>query len=110
SLVEANEINRVIYGKQGLYRKEIKEDGIAYWDHKEPTGSSPNLIALHREAKEESVIQVYNPMSNRTFFVKVIGKVPPSYDPKVKVVLSSSAARALGAIDPRFHVKITYQK
>ncbi|MEM6380659.1 MAG: LysM domain-containing protein [Bacteroidota bacterium] len=110
SLVEANEINRSLYGKQGLYKKEFKQDGVAFWDHKGASSSVTNLIALHNEADEESIIQVHNPMSNRTFFVKVIGKVPPSYDPKVKVVLSSSAARALGAIDPNFHVKITYLK
>lgn len=89
-------------------RKEISAQGVCFWpkDSKE----KGSLYALHREANIGSVISVNNPMSNRTVYAKVIGRIPEGYERNVEVILSPEAARKLGARDPRFFVKTKYVK
>ena len=58
-----------------------------------------------------TIIEVLNPMTNRTVYVKVIGKIPDTaYRDEVAVILSPLAAKLLGAIDPRFFVKVKYHR
>ena len=110
-LFEANTKLRQFYIHQSQVKKEFREDGVAYWDHKEEASGSPSLYALHGKAPINSVIRVYNPMTNRVLYAKVVGRIPNAgYNSNVKVVLAPSAAKSLGAIDPRFHVKIQYLK
>jgi hypothetical protein len=81
--------------------------GVAVWDknNKEET----DLYALHRTAPVNSVIEVNNPLTRRTAYVKVIGKLPERVHGKeVVIVLSPSAAHFLGAIDGRFFVRIQH--
>lgn len=89
-------------------KKEISAQGVCFWpkDSKE----KGSLYALHREAAIGSIIQVNNPMGNRTVYAKVIGRIPESYERNIEVVLSPEAARKLGARDPRFFVKTKYLK
>lgn len=89
-------------------KKEISAQGVCFWpkDSKEKGA----LYALHREASIGSIIYVNNPMSNRTVYAKVIGRIPEGYERNVEVVLSPEAARKLGARDPRFFVKTKYSK
>lgn len=91
--------------------KERKASGVAAWQFKEKSTNPSNLFAMHRTAKVGSVIRVHNPMTNRVLYAKVIARIPPAaYDNNVIVVLSPAVARALGARDPRFHVKVSYYK
>ena len=95
--------------KDGLKnKKEISAQGVCFWpkDSKE----KGSLYALHRDAGIGSIIYVNNPMSNRTVYAKVIGRIPDSYERNIEVVLSPEAARKLGARDPRFFVKTKYSK
>ncbi len=83
-----------------------KDKGAAYWKKGK---NQEELFALHRTAKPGSVILVQNPMTRRTVFVKVLGKIPEaSYPPNIKLVVSEQAAKLLGARDPRFFVELQY--
>ncbi len=89
-------------------RKEIEAQGVCYWqkDSKE----KGDLYALHREAAIGTIISVLNPMSNRTVYAKVISRIPDGYERNIEVILSPEAARKIGALDPRFFVKVKYIK
>jgi len=96
------------YNESKKNKKEIASQGVCFWpkDSKE----KGSLYALHRDARIGSIISVSNPMSNRTVYAKVIGRIPEGYERNIEVVLSPEAARKLGARDPRFFVKTKYLK
>ena len=92
-------------------KKEIKEKGVAFWDKNDVNmlRTNTNFFALHRSAPVGTTIKVYNPMSHRTLFVRVIGRIPQvGYAPDLLVVLSPYTARTLGAIDARFHIEVSF--
>lgn len=90
-------------------QKEYDQQGVAFWN--KSGKSSSDFYALHRQAPENSIIEVYNPMTNRRIYAKVIGRIPDrSYEDDVIVVLSPLSATALGAKDQRFFVRVTYLK
>ncbi len=104
-----NEPLRLKYNKQAKIQSPAKEDGIAYWQMTGTAKGKTNFYVLHRTAKQGSVIRLTNPMSGRTLYAKVTGSIPDSsYDPAIKVVITPSLAKALGALDKKFHVKIAY--
>ncbi|WP_250630098.1 LysM peptidoglycan-binding domain-containing protein [Rhodoflexus caldus] len=68
-------------------------------------------VALHRSAPEGSMIRIYNESTKRAVLAKVIGKIPNvDSDKKVIVKLSAGACRALGVMNDRFPVEVTYEK
>lgn len=84
-----------------------EQRGVACW--RKDARESSDLYALHRKAPINSIVEVYNPMTYRTVYVKVIGRIPDTaYGDNVKVVLSPLAANLLGARDPRFFVHVRY--
>lgn len=89
-------------------RKEIDAQGVCFWqkDSKE----KGDLYALHRDAAIGTIISVTNPMSRRTVYAKVIARIPDGYERNIEVILSPEAARKIGALDPRFFVKVKYLK
>lgn len=88
-------------------RKVKEHQGVAYWQTNSKEDS--DLYALHREARINSIISVTNPMNQAVMYAKVIGRIPDTaYGSDVVVVLSPMAAKALGARDPRFFVKVKY--
>ncbi len=89
-------------------KEEIKkEKGIAYWEKSNYAQS--DLIVMHPTAKVNSKISLYNPMLKRKVEAQVVGEMPEeSYAEDVSVVISPSVASALGALDRRFLVEITY--
>jgi len=89
-------------------KEEIKkEKGIAYWERS--NYAQTELIAMHPTAKVNSKISLYNPMLKRKVEAKVVGELPhSSYADDVSIVISPSVADALGALDRRFLVEITY--
>lgn len=89
-------------------RKLRKENGVAVWN---PASQSTGIFALHRDAIPGSQLEVYNPFSKKSMSVTVIGGIPETaYQPNVKVILSPETAKALGALDERFYVKMSYVK
>lgn len=97
-----------LYHAQAKGRKEIESQGVCFWqkDSKE----KGDLYALHRDATIGTIISVFNPMSNRTVYAKVIARIPDGYERNVEVILSPEAARKIGALDPKFFVKVKYLK
>ena len=91
-------------------KRELGEQGVAFWYRN--SKNTVDQYALHHAAPIGSVIEIHNPMNNRTVHVKVTGR-PSSkvyYGENVVVVLSYKTARMLGARDPRFFVKVKYLK
>jgi LysM repeat protein len=103
-----SEVLKSTYEEGKKNKKEIAAQGVCFW-HKD-SKENGSLYALHRDAGIGSIICVNNPMSNRTVFAKVIGRIPEGYERNVEVILSPEAARKLGARDPRFFVKTKYLK
>ncbi len=89
---------------------ERNEKGVATYMDDAGMGLDPNKkLVLHRTAPVGTVLKITNPMTNRTTFAKVVGRFTDNESTKdVMVVLTKSAADALGALDKRFHVNISY--
>lgn len=84
-----------------------KERGIAFWEKSKY--QQTDLIAMHPSAKVNSTISLYNPMLKKKVKAKVVAEMPEeSYADDVSIVISPSVADALGALDRRFLVEITY--
>jgi len=104
-----NEPFRIKFSTEAESNSPQKESGIAFWQTRGTAKGKTNFYALHRTAKQGSVIQIINPMTGRTLYAKVTGGIPESsYDPAVKLVVTPSLAKALGALDRKFHVKMAY--
>lgn len=89
---------------------ERNERGVATYMDDTGLGLDPNKkLVLHRTAPIGTVLKITNPMTNRTTFAKVVGSFTENAATKdVIVVLTKSAADALGALDKRFQVNISY--
>jgi len=86
-----------------------RQRGAAYW--KKTKSKSTKLYALHDYAPIGSTIEVTNPMSKMTLYVKVIGRINHRVTPSsTKVVLSPAAANYLGALNAKFYTEIEYYK
>ena len=92
--------------KFGLYEKS--EKGVATWID-DPSLDAAKKLALHRTAPIGTVIKITNPMSGRTSFAKVVGRINDSEATKdVIVVMTKNVAESIGGLDKRIHVNITY--
>lgn len=90
----------------GLYEKN--ETGIATWIDDASLDPNKKLV-LHRIAPIGTVIKITNPMTNRTTFAKVVGRFTENETTKdVIIVMTKNVADALGALDKRFRVSISY--
>lgn len=90
-------------------KTEVQQQGTAHWP-KESQTNNAGLYALHNEAPLQSTVAIHNPMTNRTVYVRVIGRIPKTYDSKVVVVVSPAVAQMLGAIDANFFVRMRFLK
>jgi len=90
----------------GLNRIEEKGTGIWITD----TDLDPNkMLILHRTAPVGTIIQITNPMTNRSTFAKVVGKFTENETTKdVIIVMTKAVADAVGALDKRFFCTLTY--
>jgi hypothetical protein len=71
--------------------------------------SGGNYFCLHATAPIGAMINVRNMMNNRNLQVKVIGRLPNTPENEnILIKLSGSAAQALGAVDDRFLVQLSY--
>jgi LysM repeat protein len=93
-------------GKYGLFEKN--EKGVATWIDDASLDPNKKLI-LHRTAPIGTVMRITNPMNNRTTFAKVVGRFTDSQNTKdALIVMTKNVADALGALDKRFQVNISY--
>ncbi len=98
-----------IYQYEMAGKKELEGQGVAFW--KKDSGKDSDLYAMHRSAEINSILQITNPMTRRTIYAQVVGKIPETaYRNDVVVVVSPLAAKLLGAIDARFFVKVKYHR
>ncbi|HVV53901.1 MAG TPA: LysM peptidoglycan-binding domain-containing protein [Mucilaginibacter sp.] len=99
----ANHINP---NKYGLFEKD--EQGVATWI--DDPGLDPNKkLVLHRTAPIGTVIKITNIMTNRTTYAKVVGRFTDNEQTKdVIIVMTKNVAEALGALDKRFQVTLSY--
>ena len=96
------------YEAEKKNHKEVQSQGVCFWQR--DSNEKGDLYALHREAAIGTVMGVMNPMTRKTVYAKVIGRIPYGYESNVEVVLSPAAARQIGARDPRFFVKVNFLK
>jgi len=87
--------------------KPVVEGGKAIWKSSKSAGDKPYI--LHRKAKINSLVQLYNPMTGKKIHAKVVGRIPErNYDDNVMVVLTPYLANALKARDQAFFLKMKY--
>ncbi len=80
--------------------------GIAVWKE---SSDHHNLYAMHRTARVNSLIEIYNPLLNRRAFAKVISRIPKGlYSDDVDLIITPRVATALGMKDKRFRVEMTF--
>lgn len=66
-------------------------------------------LALHPSAPVGTIMRVRNEMTNLSVFVRVVGKLPATgSNNNVLIRLSEAAQSALGALDERFRVELSY--
>jgi hypothetical protein len=80
--------------------------GVAYWN-KTAEGSS-HLFAMHRSARINSLIEITNPMFKSKVLVKVVGRIPPTFQEDIALVVSPAVAKKLGVLDPRFRAEMRF--
>jgi LysM repeat protein len=97
---------RINANKYGLFEKT--EKGVATWI--DDTSLDPNKkLVLHRTAPIGTVIKITNPMTGRTTFAKVVGRLNDSESTKdVILVMTKNVAESIGGLDKRIHVNISY--
>jgi LysM repeat protein len=89
-------------------RQAREERGAATWPQN--VDESAGFFCLHRTAPLNSIVEVHNPLTRQTMYLKVSGRLPEGiYDRNTLIVVSPLAAKALGALDNRFYVRIKYQ-
>ncbi len=90
-------------------KKSITESGVAIWN--KMASDKINSFVLHPTAKINSVIELYNPLTKRTAYAKVIAHIPDNtYESDVAILLSPRVAERLGALDERFKIQMTYYR
>lgn len=104
---EANAIIIPLLSEMEEKQEVFKEKGIAYWEKSKY--QSKEMIVMHPHAKVDSKVSLYNPMLRRKVQAKVVSELPKeAYPEDISIVISPSVASALGALDRRFQVEITY--
>jgi len=90
----------------GLNR--IEEKGTGIWIN-DPDLDPNKMLILHRTAPVGTIIQITNPMTNRSTFAKVVGKFTENETTKdVIIVMTKAVADAVGALDKRFFCNLAY--
>lgn len=87
---------------------EMNDKGLAVWINDDNLDASKSY-ALHRTAPVGTIVKITNPMSGRSVFAKVVGRFTENQATKdVIIVLTKATADAIGALDKRFLVHITF--
>lgn len=101
-----SEVIEIPRNKYGI--TEMNDKGLAAWIENDDLDGSKSY-ALHRTAPIGTIIRITNPMTNKSVFAKVVGKFAENESTKdVIIVLTKTTAEAIGAIDKRFLVTITF--
>lgn len=75
------------------------------------TNNNDLKLALHRTLPAGSYVRVLNEGNRSTVVVKIIGNIPDvDADQKVIIKLSHAACKAIGMVNERFPITISYEK
>lgn len=95
------------YFRRSEGKRVIEERGAAMWPKESPDQSG--FFCLHRTAPINSYVEVHNPHSRKTIYLKVSARLPEGvYDQTIKVVVSPMAAKALSVKDDRFYMRLKH--
>lgn len=98
---------RMEYFRDSADKRIRNDNGAAMWPKNMDDQSG--FFCLHRSATVNSVVEVHNPLTRQTMYLKVSSRLPEGiYDKNTMIVVSPLAAKALGALDDRFYVRIKY--
>lgn len=87
---------------------EVNEKGVAVWIDDNNLDATKSF-ALHRSAPVGTIMKITNPMTGRSVFAKVVGRFTENETTKdVIVVVTKATADAIGTLDKRFLVNITF--
>ncbi len=86
--------------------KKVSEHGMA--ELLESKVEAPKFQALHKTAPVGTIIQVVNESNGQKIFVRVIGKLTDTTDPKTIVKISQKAMDRLEVKDKKVAVVLTY--
>jgi LysM repeat protein len=91
----------------GLNAEAVTETGIAAVIN--GNTDTRKYLALHPTAPIGTIMRVRNEMTNLSVFVRVVGQLPATgSNNNVLIRLSPAAQEALGALDDRFRVELSY--
>jgi LysM repeat protein len=95
------------YFRRSADRRITEERGAATWPRDQNDNSG--FYCLHRTAPINGLVEVYNPLTRQTMYLKVSARLPERvYDRSTVVVVSPLAAKALGVKDDRFYVHLKH--
>jgi LysM repeat protein len=87
---------------------EVNDKGVAVCIEDKNLDATKSY-ALHRTAPVGTIVKISNPMTNRSTFAKVVGRFSENENTKdVIIVITKASAEAIGALDKRFLVNITF--
>jgi LysM repeat protein len=106
ALEESEEAAEIRKNRYGL--REITEKGLGIW-LEDLTTDGGTMLALHKTAAVGTIIKITNPMTNHSTFAKVVGKFAENQETQnAIIVVSKSVVNAIGILDKRFQIEITY--
>jgi len=101
-LAELNELKKIEKSVKTFSKK-----GIGLWDKNDPDAT--NLFVMHRTAKINSLVKLYNPVTKKTVTARVIGHIIDKlYPPDIDIIVTKGVAQKLGARDSRFRIEMNY--
>ena len=107
--VDVAKKNELFTKKDTLQKVRIfrSQKGIAMWNKN--SVDKENLYAMHKTAKINSLIEIYNPLLKRKAFAKVIGHIAPGLYPNdISLIITPRVAESLGMKDKRFRVEMKF--
>lgn len=104
---QMNHPMKLEYFRRAANRRITEERGAATWPR--DLDDNSGFFCLHRTAPLNSLVEVHNPLTRQTMYLKVSGRLPDRvYDRSVTVVVSPLAAKGLGVRDDRFFVRLKH--
>jgi LysM repeat protein len=105
--VRMNHRHKLTYFNRSQGKRIEEQSGAATWPRE--LGSDGGFSCLHRTAPINSFVEVHNPLTRQTMYLKVMDRLPDEvYGRNTLVVVSPLAAKALGALDDRFYVRLKH--
>ncbi|BDS12267.1 LysM peptidoglycan-binding domain-containing protein [Aureispira anguillae] len=110
-LGEESQKNKYRYEVNFNGKNEQVLQGTACWDKAMSLSAKNKLYVMCSYVPKGGVVKIENPMTNRHLYAKVVAPKPEnSFTQESIVMLTPTVAKALGGLDSRFYVKVSYCK